>query len=153
MAGKLDFDVKLIDPCLYSASITATTQTDPTDYAYTGASPLASFSLNPFTISPSFCVPTYSCFVIAGFPDICSISGATTAIFNTGTASYQLSTTDMATYVPGVYRFKITATVGSTTNFITFDLKLVNPCPTATITLKTSPFVDESKILGALETT
>ena len=153
MAGKLDFDVNLIDPCLNSAAITATPQTDPADYAYTGASPLASFSLNPFTISPSFCVPTYSCVLIAGFPDICSISGATTAIFNTGTASYQLSTTDMATYVPGVYRFKITATVGSTTNFITFDLKLVNPCPTATITLKTSPFVDESKILGALETT
>ena len=131
----------------------ATTQINPADYAYTGASPLSSFSLNPFTISPSFCVATYSCVVIAGFPDICSISGATTATFNTGTGSYQLSTTDMATYVPGVYKFKITATVGSTTSSITFDLKLVDPCPTATITLKTSSFVDEFNVLGAVETT
>ena len=59
----------------------------------------------------------------------------------------------MATYVPGIYRFKITATVGSTTNFITFDLKLVDPCPTATITLNNTPFVDESTVLGAIETT
>ena len=133
MAGKLDFDVKLIDPCLNSSTIVATTQINPADYTYTGASPLSTFSLNPFTISPSFCVPTYSCVVIVGFPDICSISGATTATFNTGTGSYQLSTTDMAAYVPGVYSFKITATVGSSTNFTTFDLKLVDPCPTATI--------------------
>ena len=133
VAGKLDFDVKLIDPCLNSATIMATSQTNPADYAYTGDSPLASFSLNPFTISPLFCEPTYSCFVIAGSPDICSISGATTATFNTGTGSYQLSTTDMAAYVPGVYSFKITATVGSSTNVTTFDLELVDPCPTATI--------------------
>ena len=59
----------------------------------------------------------------------------------------------MAIYVPGVYRFKITAKVGSITNFITFDLKLVDPCSSAKITLKPSPFVDESKILGAAETT
>ena len=59
----------------------------------------------------------------------------------------------MATYVPGVYRFKITATVGSKSNFITFDIKLVDPCSAAIITLKPSPFVDESKILGAAETT
>ena len=153
MAGKLDFDVKLIDPCLNLATIIATTQTNPADYAYTGASPFASFSLNPFTISPLFCVPTYSCLVIAGSSDMCSISGATTATFNTDTGSYQLSTTDIAKFVPGVYSFKITATVGSTTNFINFDLKLVDPCPTATITLKASPFVDESKFLGAAETT
>ena len=59
----------------------------------------------------------------------------------------------MAIYVPEVYRFKITAKVGSITNFITFDLKLVDPCSSAKITLKPSPFVDESKILGAAETT
>ena len=89
VAGKLDFDVKLIDPCLNSATITATAQTNPADYAYTGASPLASFSLNPFTIFPSFCgVPTYSCLVIVGTPDICSITGTTTATFNTSTGSY-----------------------------------------------------------------
>ena len=55
----------------------------------------------------------------------------------------------MAKYVPGTYRFKITATVGSKSNFITFDLKLVDPCSSATIILKTSPFTDESKVLGA----
>ena len=153
MAGKLDFDTKLIDPCLNSATITATLQTNPTDYAYTGATPLASFSLNPFTISPSFCVPTYSCTIIVGTPDICSITGTSTASFSATTGKYQLSTTDIVTYVPGVYTFKITATVGSKTNFITFDLKLVDPCSTATITLKTSPFADESKVLGAAETT
>jgi len=153
VAGKLDFDVKLIDPCLDSATIMATSQTNPLDYAYTGAAPFASFSLNPFTISPTFCVPTYSCLVIVGTPDICSITGSSAASFSTLTGKYQLSTTDIATYVPGVYTFKITASVGSKTNFITFDLKLVDPCPTATITLKSSPFVDESKILGAAETT
>ena len=114
----------MIDPCLNSASITATTQTNPADYAYTAASPLASFSLNPFIISPSFCMPTYSCLVTVGTPDICLITGATTATFNTATGNYQLNSTDMLTYVPGIYTFKITATVGSISSFITFDLKL-----------------------------
>ena len=59
----------------------------------------------------------------------------------------------MATYVPGIYTFKITAKVGSKNNFITFDLKLVDPCSAATITLTANPFVDESKILGSAETT
>lgn len=154
MAGKLDFDVNLIDPCLDSASIIATAQTNPADYAYTGALPIASFSLNPFIISPSFCgVSTYSCSTIIGTPDICSVTGTTTATFNTATGSYELNSNDMATYVPGTYRLKITAKIGSKSNFITFDLKLVDPCSTATITLKSSPFVDETKILGASETT
>jgi len=113
VAGKLDFDVNLIDPCLDSATITVTAQANPADYAYTAASPLAFFSLNPFTILPSFCVPTYSCFVISGTPDICSVTGTTTATFNSSTGNYQLSTTEMDKYVPGIYRFKITAAVGS----------------------------------------
>jgi hypothetical protein len=77
--------VNLIDPCIGSASITPTVQTNPSDYTYTGASPIASFSLNPFTISPSFCVPTYSCVITQGTPDICSITGTSTASFNTVT--------------------------------------------------------------------
>ena len=64
-----------------------------------------------------------------------------------------MNSIDKATYIPGTYKFKITATVGSKSNFITFDLKLVDPCSTATITLSASPFVDETKILGAAETT
>ncbi len=70
-------------------------------------------ALNPFTILPSFCVPTYSCLVISGTPDICSVTGTTTATFNSTTGNYQLSTTEMDKYVPGIYRFKITAAVGS----------------------------------------
>ena len=92
-------------------------------------------------------MPTYSCLVIAGSPDICSINGATTATFNTDTGSYQLSTTDIEKFIPGVYSFKITATVGSTTNFINFDLKLVDPCPTVNLGLQPSPFIDATYVL------
>ena len=59
----------------------------------------------------------------------------------------------MATYVAGVYTIQITSTIGSVSNFVTFDLTLVDPCPTATITLNPSPFVDETDDLGAPETT
>ena len=59
----------------------------------------------------------------------------------------------MVTYVPGVYTLEITSTIGSVSNVVTFDLTLVDPCNSATITLAASPFVDETDVLGAVETT
>lgn len=59
----------------------------------------------------------------------------------------------MVTYVAGVYTLQIKSKVGTVTNVVTFDLTLVDPCPTATISLNTSPFADETDILGAAETT
>ena len=55
----------------------------------------------------------------------------------------------MATYPDGVYEIQITSKIGTTSNVVTFDLTLVDPCPTATISLNTSPFVDEIDDLGA----
>ena len=143
--------MNVINPCLNDATITPNAQTNPAGYAYTGASPPADFTLTPFTIVPMFCIETFSCTTVAGTPDICSIGGVST--FDSATGAFQFATTDMATYVAGVYTLQITSTIGTVSNTVTFDLNLLDPCSTATITLSTSPFIDETENLGAFEST
>ena len=132
----------MIDPCLDHATIAPNPQNNPPDYLYTGYSPAADFALSLFTVFPPICTQTFSCLTQAGSPDICSIPGVST--FDTATGAHQFGTTDIATYVPGVYTLQITSTIGSVTSAVTFDLTLVNPCPTATISLNSSPFIDET---------
>ena len=86
-----------------------------------------------------------------GQPEICSIPGISS--FDAATGSFQFGTTDMVTYPDGVYKIEITSTISSESNVVTFDLTLVDPCPTATISLNSSPFGDETNDLGAAETT
>ena len=58
--------ITIVDPCLDPESVTATAQTDPQVYDYTGINPTAQFYLNPFIVEPPVCSFTYSCNVIAG---------------------------------------------------------------------------------------
>ena len=53
----------------------------------------------------------------------------------------------MANYPAGSYEIKITGTVGSQSDFITFVMELVDPCPTATISLNQSPITDDTYTL------
>ena len=75
-----DFEIDIIDPCLDHASLTPQSQTNPNTYYYTGDSPAAQFTLNPFEIEPEdFCTATvtYSCEVVSGpRTDLCTIDEA-----------------------------------------------------------------------------
>ena len=70
-----DFEIEIIDPCLDHATLTPQSQTNPSTYYYTGDSPAAQFTLNPFEIEPEgFCTATYSCKVVSGpRTDLCTI--------------------------------------------------------------------------------
>ena len=103
------FKIRFISPCP-SAILTATSQTNPADYAYTGSSAPAIFTLNPFTISPALCTVEYSCKMntVANF-DLCTIGN-----FNSVTGQLIISTEDFVTYPPNVYSFRITGSVIAT---------------------------------------
>lgn len=53
--------IEIIDPCLDPQSVTATAQTDPAGYRYTGSNPSSSFTLTAFEVYPPICPITYSC--------------------------------------------------------------------------------------------
>lgn len=53
----------------------------------------------------------------------------------------------MGTYPAGTYGFRITGTTGDTSDFIEFDMVLVDPCPTAALSLKQSPFGPMTHVL------
>ena len=75
--------------------------------------------------------------------DLCSISdGSTIGAFTAG--DYTFESTDMANYPAGTYLFLIIGTVGDKTTTATFSMVLVDPCPTATLTLKMNPFSDST---------
>ena len=54
----------------------------------------------------------------------------------------------MASYKPGNYKFKITGTVGIKSTSSTFEINLVDPCPTTLLTIdQPDPFIDQTYIL------
>ena len=130
----------------------------PADYLYTGNSPSASFTMNPFLVDPpGYCTILYSCQTIAGpvALDLCAINdGLSLGTFDAATGNFVFESFDNKDVVlPGTYTFRITATVGSTVETIDFDLVLVNPCiADVTLTEIASPFIDEVEDLGAPET-
>ena len=108
------------------------------DYIYTGDSPKAIFTMNPFVPDPPVCTVTYSCSMIASSPrtDLCAIiDGSTIGAFNTLTGDYSFQSTDLANYPKGLYQFEITGTVGTKSDKIVVELNLSDPCSTAAITL------------------
>ena len=50
----------------------------------------------------------------------------------------------MASYPKGTYLLLITGTVGTQSDSFILTIELVDPCPTAAITLLTSPIVDKT---------
>jgi len=102
-------------------------------YSYTGVSSKVEFTLSPFTVDPPACAVTYSCEVVAGPRlDICTVNdGSTQATSDPSSGDYSFESTDMANYPPGTYEIKVTGTVGTQSDSITFVMELVDPCPTA----------------------
>ena len=64
---------------------------------------------------------------------------------NTGT--YEFISTDMANYPAGTYELTITGTVGTQSDSFVLTIELVDPCPTALITLLDSPIADDTYVL------
>ena len=76
--------------------------------------------------------------------DLCSLTdGDTSGVFDQVTGNYDFYSIDMANYLPGQYTFEITGTVGTKSASATFVMTLVDPCPTATLTIiNPGPFND-----------
>ena len=55
----------------------------------------------------------------------------------------------MANYPAGTYEFRITGTVGTLSDSISFTVNFVDPCLTAEITLLSSTLSDDSYVLRA----
>ena len=146
--------IEFLDPCPDPEEVTAVPQTSPAAYPYLRADrPRAEFFLDPYFVEPHVCDFVYSCEVISGPPGssltLCDIiDGDTHSVFDPITGNYYFESIDMANYLPGDYTFKITGTVGSKSAFETFTLTLVDPCPTAILTIvNPAVFVDQTYIL------
>ena len=92
-SNRLDFLIFVIDPCIAHAVLTPAVlpQTDPDVYWYTDASPAATFTMAPFTVSPAgFCSATHSCAVISGSRlDLCNLRTANSrGVFFTSSGNY-----------------------------------------------------------------
>ena len=75
--------------------------------------------------------------------DLCQVNeGSTLFSFSPTTGEIEFSSYDIVNFPPGVYTIKVTGTAGTISVSHQFDLTLVDPCPTATLTLKPSPFTD-----------
>lgn len=144
-------NIEFIDPCPIPEDLTAPDQTDPEDYYYTGDSPSAEFTANPWVVEPPVCAIEYSCRT-TGSPmtplvDLCDFNdGDTVGNFDAITGNYSFKTIDLAKYPPGDYVFEVTGTVGNRSVSKTFTLTLVDPCPTATLTLNV-PLIDKEYTL------
>ena len=129
--------IVVTDPCSEPFGITATSQMFVEPYLFTGDSPSLDFLMNPFETDPPSCPVTYSCEMMLGASfDLCQvIDEDTVGSFDTATGNYQLKSTDIENFAEGHYELEITGALGPLTDSITIEIELVNPCPTATITL------------------
>ena len=120
------------------------------DYAKIGGSPFK-FALRPFIADPAVCGFQYSCRIIAGArSDLCNIQNSmTSALFDPATGHYQFESRDLVGVQPGDYTFEITGTVGTKSDYITFVLTLVDPCPSIELQInEPDPFKNATYLLG-----
>lgn len=133
--------ITIIDPCLDPVVLYATSQNSPVEYRY-GNSPRLDFFLVPFYVTPLACPFTYECSIFSGpLNTLCSLSdGSTVASFDVLSGDYFLETIDIDNYPPGDYVFEIKGTVGSKSDFASWTLTIVDPCPDAVFFLQANPF-------------
>ena len=142
--------ITVVDPCLDPDILKVTGQPAIPDYLYT-ASPIIDFVLNPFEVFPPSCPVAYSC--ASGVTGPANFACDWTQFANFGafdpaTGSYQMMQTDMAHYPAGTYTMEITGTVGIKSVSVPVTFNLVDPCPTAQITLALpSQIVDATYVL------
>ena len=126
------------------------------DQEYTLTSTSVDYSFDAFTVDPSVCdiIYTYSFAEATGDP-VVSVFDSNSRTF---TFEYIL---DLDPLVDRLALFKdYTVTVTGTAGLVTsasvsqtFNLRVTNPCPSTTISLSPSPFVDETDDLGEPVTT
>ena len=88
-------------------------QTNPPAYLYSGYP--VNFYFAPFTITPSNCVPVFSCAIVSSPPssiNLCFVSnGLSVSSFDTTNGNYSFTSRDFMTYKSGTYKFQITITI------------------------------------------
>lgn len=60
--------------------------------------------------------------------------------FSEENGSFSWASSDMSSFPPGEYKFRITGTVGSSSHSVEFTLKLESPCETASLMIMMNPF-------------
>ena len=149
-----DFVVTFIEPCDGKPiSFNPSVLLDQ-EYTLTGTS--VDYNFDAFTVDPSVCdiIYAYSLAEATGKP-VVSVFDSDSRTF---TFEYNL---DLDPLVDRLALFKdYTVTVTGTAGLVTsesvsqtFNLRVTNPCPSTTISLNPSPFIDETDILGEPETT
>ena len=114
------------------------------------------FLFDVFPVDPPICdiTYTYSLAEATGEPVV--------SVFDSDSRTFTFEyTPDLDPLVDRLALFKdYTVTVTGTTGLVTstsisttFNLRVTNPCPSTTISLNSSPFVDETDDLGEPETT
>ena len=100
--------------------------------------------MSAFTVSPVECTITYACKENTGpRTDLCTVNqnaGLTASVMNTSTGDFEFYTTELDAFQPGTYIVTITATSGTLNVDTTFTLTLVDPCPSATLSINTLIF-------------
>ena len=76
------------------------------------------------------------------------IYGETEGTFDPVTGNYQFSSIDKQNFPEGLYELEITGTIGSLSDSFTLEIELVDPCPTASLTMKDSPILDLEYVIG-----
>ena len=117
------FTVNLVDYCA-APTLTTPSQTSVVDYYY---SEHATFNLTPFTIAPDVCHVTYYC--SEPLYNLCDYSdGTTSASFNSTSGIFSFTSTNMQTFSTQAFTITITGTSGATSESISFDFNLIDPC-------------------------
>ena len=123
----------MIDLCA-TATISIPTQTDPADYNYLSSNP-STFTA-AYTSSEATCTIVYACVTPVSDPDLCTVG-----TFDTTTGMWSLNTIDKVSYPPATYySIEVTGTITGyplQTNSNIFNLKLIDLCATATVTVPT----------------
>lgn len=151
-----DSDVVVyVDPCVNAATITRTLQTDFPSDDYSGR--LVQTSINPFTVTPSYCKVNYECNAVRRQDNAPSSLNCNNIDFPNPSTDCHMSTcritktftpTDYenGTYTPGCYDVEFCGTIASsassTNDCATVELCLVDPCDPPT-SFSVNPFVDQ----------
>ena len=147
LSATFSFKINFLSPCAQVSKVVLmpTSQDNPPNYSYTGSSPPAIFTLNPFDVDPAICTLTYSCEMMtnAGF-DLCE-----DGTFSATTGNLIIATDSIVDYPPGDYEFKITGAVEEAPSVnadVSFSIKFVNPCDSTVLSLDQVPFEDKIQL-------
>lgn len=135
----------IVDPCIAPTIVVGMVVN--IDFDFNGPS---TFNQPPTVITPGTCTSyaVYTCTYISGpysgSLDLCngvSYNGAyyVTISFDVTTGVWIFDTDDTTTFVPGVYTFEITVTIGSTVQTVQFSLTIIGHCDVPTLTIVQQP--------------